>query len=114
MGDTAWKRDWRVRAERRGPYVEAPDLPAGVGWCEAVVLPSDGGPKRHCYTASRYLRDGREVCGLHLRRVEFGPPRARECENDAVCWQREGDEWMQACETHQVQIDGTVPTADKI
>lgn len=57
-----------------GDYVESRDEPAGVGWCEAIPLVPGN---RHCWTYARASRDGRRVCGLHVRAttVRFGPPR---------------------------------------
>ena len=58
-----------------GAYVADPNQPAGIGWCEAIVTPYKGDVGRHCYTYARSDRDGRRVCGLHLRakRARYGP-----------------------------------------
>jgi hypothetical protein len=56
-------------------YVETPDLPAGDGWCEVIVTPTNGDPDRYCYTMASEERDGHRVCGLHRHRTgwRYGP-----------------------------------------
>lgn len=51
-------------------YVADPSLPAGAGWCQAVIPPRpaiDEPGNRYCFTKAKYEREGHRVCGLHQR-----------------------------------------------
>lgn len=51
-------------------WVADASLPAGDGWCEAIIRPrpidNELGDRR-CFTKGRFEREGHRVCGLHLR-----------------------------------------------